>query len=238
MSLLQITMKIYDSGEPNRDETPDQSLRRIHEGEERALRLLDQYSPEPSPEFDERFLDRLAAIQIIERAERTESVEPEFEPSLRALLDADQPEPSADFDLRFRFHLRQVEGEDFALRVPSVDFRVPALPKHASPIIDAALASKPFTPGRFWRIGGLAAAALLVTAIFSFRAAVLDPPDEDVAMVAQLELLENYGPVEAYEGLQDDDAFEVVAALDTFSAADLTDPTDDAEDPKNGEKMQ
>ena len=230
---LKLELKVYDGGEPRRNETPDHFITRIHEGEERAMRLLALDAPEPSPDFDERFRDRLTALRIIERAERVdvdevEQVEEADGPSrsaaakLDALLAVDQPEPSAGFDAGMRFRLRREMAADTDQRMTSADvLRIPALPHHEMPILDAARKSKPFSRAGFIRVAILAAASLAATVWFTLKEQELDPPDEELAMVAHLDLLENYEEVETYDALEDEDTFEVVAALDTLEKLEV-----------------
>ncbi|MCK6572949.1 hypothetical protein L6V77_17855 [Myxococcota bacterium] len=213
--------KVVESGEPRRDETPDAFLRRQHEGEERALTLLALDRPEPGPDFDARFSDRLAALKIIERAEHIEAAAPAMEPEVAGRLDrllaVDCPEPSPMFDAHLRHRLRQAQTEDAGLRTVAGDvLRLPALPQRHWPSLDRAVAAGPRWRRNFKVTAALAAAALAVTFWFAGKVEDLTPPDEELDMVAHLDLLEQYDELEAFEALRDEDVFETVAALDTL----------------------
>jgi hypothetical protein len=54
--------------------------------------------------------------------------------------------------------------------------------------------------------------ALAVTFWFARRVEDLNPPDDDLEMVAHLDLLERYEALEVFEALRDEAVFEVVAA--------------------------
>jgi hypothetical protein len=215
--------KIVESGEPRRDETPDDFLRRQHEGEDRALALLALDRPVPSAGFDERFADRLTALRIIERAEALEAAEPGPAAAeigrLDRLLALDDPEPSATFDASLRHRLRQAQTEDAGLRTVAADvLRLPALPQRSWPNLDRALSAAPRWRRNAFVTTVLAAAALVATFWFARKVEDLNPPDEELDMVAHLDLLEQYDELEAFEALRDEDVFEAVAALDTLMA--------------------
>ena len=110
------------------------------------------------------------------------------EAALDDLLALDQPVPSAGFDARVQAAL----GEHRAAKV--IPFRRRALP--------------------LWI--GLAAAA--VAAVFVLRQPTDRLPDQDVARMADLELLEAYDEVAWLDGLQDPETFDLVLGLEQLEA--------------------
>lgn len=239
--IAKLAIQIHDGASPRKDETPDAFLRRVHEGDARVEALLALDEPEPGPDFDRRFFDRLAALRIIERTEAQEVEElasaPEAGgPALDTLLAADAPEPSGAFDFHFRARLRGEVFTDVSLRRgPDSPLRVPGLPP-AEYAPDQRLRSA--GPRRPVRVSVLIAAAAAFVAGFLWftepdaPVEAGDPPDEELGMVAHLELLENFDEVAALEALEDDDTFELVASLDRLEAS--TDGEDD-DDPIPGE---
>jgi hypothetical protein len=77
---------------------------------------------------------------------------------------------------------------------------------------------------RWWWAAGtsaLAAAAAVAIFVLAPRGTTGDAedpfPGAEPEMLAQLDLLENYNEVEAFDGLQDEETFDLVASLDDLS---------------------
>ncbi len=207
--------------------------------DERLEALLDLDQPEPSDDFDERFWGRWSAGEREEEAEDLVEVEPgpslgdaRTVEQLDHLLDQDQPEPSGGFDERFwhRWSQADVEGE--------VEDLVDADRPEPSPGFDARAAERlsavtgsgrperlrqPPRPQprrrrrRWWGAAAatLAAGALAAAMLLSVGAdAPLPEAPQQLAMLANLELLEDYGPIEVLDALEDPETFELVAMLD------------------------
>jgi hypothetical protein len=209
--------EVVESGEPRREETPDVFLRRVHEGENRALRLLALDRPDLALGFDARFSARLDTLRLSEREALESAVDVAWTAGQAARLDAllalDRTSPSAKFDAHLRHRLRQVQTEDAGLRTVAADvLRLPALPQRHWPNLDRAVAAVPRWRRNFKITAALAAVALAVTFWFARRVEDLNPPDDDLEMVAHLDLLERYEALEVFEALRDEAVFEVVAA--------------------------
>ncbi len=150
--------------------------------------LLDEDAPEPSRGFDEAFWRRF------EEADSAGVVE--------ALLDSDRPEPSAGFDERVRTRLA---GERNVVEL------FPAV-----------------RPGRLRRRGRWIGATVGAVAAAAMAAAMLltvtppEAPDEvppsNLAMMANLELLEDLETLQVLDGVADEETFELVAMLDELEA--------------------
>lgn len=177
--------------------------------------LLDADAPTPSSGFDRRVRTAIAASGG---------------PTLDDLLDADRPEPSAGFDARVRAAL------DAADR-PTVDDLLDAdRPEPGSGFDDRVLAAirqaddrpvdaqlEPPThrgarvlsfPARWPLIGAaLAAAAALALWLVPGDAG---PTDADLAFADTLDLLEVYEEMQVFDGIADDETFDLVAALHTI----------------------
>jgi len=208
---------------PRPGETPDRYLMRVHEGEARVMRLLGCDQPEPSADFDERFFDRFAGQRLIERAQQTEADAPEvaLPPAVERLLDLDAPVPGEGFDRAFRFRLRGAMAEDGETRMRAGDaLLVPALPVRNSPMFERLKQGNVFTRRKMAVVMFATAASLLVTFWFARKVEALDPPEDDVPMVATLDLLEHYDELEAFEALRDEETFEAVAMLDRMDQLD------------------
>jgi hypothetical protein len=198
--------------------------------ERRLMVLLGADQPAPGPDFDAVLLDRLEAQRLVDRATRDEAMAPDvLEPRLDALLDLDAPEPSATFDESFSFRLRRLRAEDNESRVPPADLlRVPALPNrdHGFSTLPA-LGRPPFT-NRHAFLFALGAAAALFVLFLLKDDTVVDPPDDQLQMVAHLDLLESLDEVEHFDALSPsttraaDPEVLVVARLDpvVLEAAD------------------
>ena len=129
------------------------------------------------------------------------------------------------FDAHLRHRLRQAQIEDAGLRTVSADvLRLPALPQRHWPSLDRALAAGPRWRRNFKITVALAAAALAFTFWTAGKVEDLTPPDEELDMVAHLDLLEQYDELEAFEALRNEDVFETVAALDTLLAESESEP--------------
>ena len=222
----RLSIHVLEGDEPRSGESPTQYMARVHEGDACVLRLLALDRPEPSADFDESFLDRLTALRIIQHAEMLEADEPEvLDSRLDALLSSDRPLPSTGFDRTYRNRLRREMAADSGLRMPAADLlRVPSLPKHDSPMFQRLRQGSPFTRRKFAVVAVMAAASLIVTFWFAQQEQALQPPDEELAMVAHLDLLENYEEVEVFEALRDEDVFDVVASLDSLAVDDDAEP--------------
>jgi hypothetical protein len=214
--------------------------------ERRLMVLLGADQPVPGPGFDERLLDRLEAQRLVERVTREEAAAPDvLEPRLDALLDLDAPQPSATFDESFSFRFRRLRAEDNESRVPPVDLlRVPALPNrdHGFSTLPR-LGRPPFTNRHAFLVGLGAVAALFVLYLLKDDT-VVDPPDDQLQMVAHLDLLESLDEVEhldvlstsssraadpnvlvvarldpvVLEAADDEELFDLVAHLDELEA--------------------
>jgi hypothetical protein len=214
--------------------------------ERRLMALLGADQPVPGPDFDMRLLDRLEAQRLVERMTREEAMAANVvEPRLDALLNLDAPQPSATFDEAFTFRFRRLRAEDNESRVPPVDLlRVPALPNRDHDFSTLpALGRPPFTNRQAFLVGLGAVAALFVLYLLKDNA-VVDPPDDQLQMVAHLDLLESLDDVEHLDALSlpsrraadsnvlviaridpivleaadDDELFELVAHLDELEA--------------------
>jgi hypothetical protein len=80
--------EVVESGEPRREETPDVFLRRVHEGEDRALRLLALDRPDLALGFDARFSARLDTLRLSEREALESAVDVAWTAGQAARLDA------------------------------------------------------------------------------------------------------------------------------------------------------
>ena len=166
--------------------------------------LLDVDAPRPRDAFDAQFASRW----------ETERCQPPA-PDLDALLDLDHPAPRAGFDARFQARLTQ------ASRTPAADSTpVAASPTRSAEVIPMARPQAVRTghsrhrrwPRWLAALPALAAAAVL--ALFVGQDFRGDEPDAaDLAMMAELELLEVYGEMQLFDALEDEETFEVVAML-------------------------
>ncbi len=190
-------------------------------------RLLERDRPEPGPDFDARFFERLAAVDAAGSADDGGALDALLDP----VVGADRPEPGPDFDARFFERLAEVDsrpdadGALDALLDPVVGADRPAPgPDFDRRVTDALRAEAPARPStgarilRFVRrpavLPLLAAAAMLVAWVLSRPPT--EPPENDLELLGHLELLEVYDELEVLDGIADEETFELVAMLHTL----------------------
>lgn len=200
---------------------------------ERALdRLLDQDRPEPGPDFDARFFERLGDVD--------RGLSDDLDALLDAAVGADRPEPGPDFDARFFERLaeldRQVdpEAELDALLDPVVGADRPApRPHFERRVLDALTETAPdeASPTGGARILRFVARPRVVLPLLAAAAALLfwlipraaeEPPTGDLELLSHLELLEVYDELEVLDGIADEETFELVAMLHTLDDAEAS----------------
>ena len=147
-------------------------------------RLLDLDAPTPSEGFDAELSQALANARLAE------------DEALDALLGLDQPRPSAGFDGRVQAALARARAEEDQ-----------EAPKTAKVL--------PFVRRRASLWVGLAAAAAVAAFVLPTLWRRAEPvPDQDVAMMAHLELLEAYDELAVLDGIEDADTFDLLLELD------------------------
>ena len=177
--------------------------------------VLRSDAPEPSAVFDAELDLRLEALRATEREEQAHCGEvagSSGDDALDGLLSLDQPTPGPDFDVQLQFKLRRELALDSEMRLPPVDvLRVPRLPQHNGPLFERASRPHPFTRARKLKLAGAAVVALALSAVLGDRLESSLPPDEDLALVAHLDLVEAFEEVSVFDALQDEETFEVVS---------------------------